>query len=170
MTALDILVIVLLGFNAWIGFRRGFVHEVFALAALILAIAVVRAFHAPASEIARDYVANPSGAAALAFALLFGVTLALGKFVAHRIGERSRNSFVGPFDRALGVGFGLVKGLVVATALFLFAALVHATLYGRGADRPGWITDSRTYPLLNASGVAITDLVRQHRGNRDDGE
>ncbi len=163
MTALDILVILLLGLNAWIGFRRGFVHEVFALAALIAAIVVVRLFHAPASVIAQDYVGNASGAAMLSFAILFGVTLAVGKFIAHRIGERSRSSFIGPFDRAIGVGFGLVKGLVIATVLFLLASLAYNTVYGRNADRPAWMTDSRSYALLNASGIAITDLIEQQR-------
>jgi len=163
MTALDILVIVLLGLNAWIGYRRGFVHEVFALAALIAAIVVVRLFHAPVASFAGEYVANPSGAAMLAFVALFGVTLGIGKFVAARIGQRSRNSFIGPFDRAVGVGFGLVRGLVVATALFLLVLLVFNTIYGRDHDRPLWMTDSRSYTLLNASGAAITDLVAQHR-------
>jgi len=37
-------------------------------------------------------------------------------------------------------------------------------VYGPQADRPQWMTKSRTYPLLNASGRAIVDWVEVRRG------
>ena len=36
-------------------------------------------------------------------------------------------------------------------------------IYGPEADRPEWMTVSRTYPLLNASGRAIVDWVEARR-------
>ena len=36
-------------------------------------------------------------------------------------------------------------------------------VYGPQADRPDWMTKSRTYPLLNASGRAIVDWVEARR-------
>jgi membrane protein required for colicin V production len=36
-------------------------------------------------------------------------------------------------------------------------------VYGPQADRPQWMTKSRTYPLLNASGRAIVDWVEARR-------
>jgi len=36
-------------------------------------------------------------------------------------------------------------------------------VYGAQAERPGWMTKSRTYPLLNASGRAIVDWVEARR-------
>ena len=49
MTALDIIVLFLLGGGAVFGFMRGFVQEALSLIAWILIIAAVRIFHGPAT-------------------------------------------------------------------------------------------------------------------------
>src|SRR3546814_6731501 len=66
------------------------------------------------------------------------------------LGRRTRNSIVGPVDRALGFGFGALKGLILASLLFLLAVLVLDTTGGGPTERPDWLTQSRSYPLLNA--------------------
>ena len=67
---------------------------------------------------------------------------------------------LGPFDRLLGGGFGALKGLLGATLFFLLANLATDMVYGPQADRPQWMTKSRTYPLLNASGRGDRRLGR----------
>jgi membrane protein required for colicin V production len=47
--------------------------------------------------------------------------------------------------------------------LYLAANLVYDTIYGQAAERPEWIADSRTYPLLHASGRAVVDLIEAGR-------
>jgi len=69
----------------------------------------------------------------------------------------------GPIDRVLGSGFGLLKGLLAATLFFLLANLATDMVYGPQAERPEWMTASRTYPLLNASGRGIVDWVEARR-------
>ena len=39
--------------------------------------------------------------------------------------------------------------------------------YGPEAERPEWMTRSRTFPLLNASGRAIVDMVDGYRQSPD---
>ena len=86
------------------------------------------------------------------------------KLLARQLGGRTRRSPVlGPFDRVLGGGFGALKGLLGATLFFLLANLATDMVYGPQADRPEWMTRSRTYPLLNASGRAIVDWVEARR-------
>jgi membrane protein required for colicin V production len=70
---------------------------------------------------------------------------------------------LGPVDRVLGGGFGALKGLLGATLFFLLANLATDMVYGPQADRPEWMSKSRTYPLLNASGRAIVDWVEARR-------
>ena len=70
---------------------------------------------------------------------------------------------LGPFDRVLGGGFGALKGLLGVTLFFLLANLATDMVYGPKAERPEWMTKSRTYPLLNASGRAIVDWVEAQR-------
>ena len=168
MTALDIFVILVVGGAALIGFVRGFAHEVLALLAWIIAIVALKVFHEPLAGRLVESVGTAAGAAVLAFALLFVPTYILVKLIARRLGGAARRSVVGPVDRVLGGGFGMLKGLIGATLFFLLANLATDMVYGGAAARPEWMTASRTFPLLNASGRAVVDWVeeRQHPGVR----
>ncbi len=168
MTALDIFVILVVGGAALIGFVRGFAHEVLALVAWIVGIVALKLFHEPLAERLVDSVGSAPGAAVLAFALLFVPTYVAVKLFAKAVGGRTRRSVLGPVDRVLGGGFGMVKGLLGATLIFLLANLATDMVYGGDAERPEWMTASRTFPLLNASGRAVVDWVeeRQHPGVR----
>ena len=166
MNAIDILVLLLIGGCAIFGLMRGFVQETLSLITWVLAIIAIRLFHASATELVAPFVGSTSGAAVLAFILVFGITFGAGKMLAHAIGRRTRQSILGPVDRVLGAGFGAVKGLIGATLVFLAFSLVYDTFYGSGARRPDWLSDARTYPLLNASGQAISEFVVEHRAHK----
>ena len=129
LTALDIVVLILVGGAALLGARRGFVAEVLSMFAWVAIVAMLKLFH---------------------------VALAA---------KRTRTSILGPVDRALGFGFGALKGLILASLAFLLAALLVDTARGGPARRPAWMTDSRCYNLLNATSAGIADFVdRRRRG------
>jgi membrane protein required for colicin V production len=166
MTALDIFVILVVGGAALVGFVRGFAHEVLALLAWVIGIVALKLFHEPLGARLTESVGTAPGAAVLAFALLFLPTYVAVKLFARAVGGRTRKSVLGPVDRVLGGGFGMLKGLLGATLIFLLANLATDMVYGGDAERPTWMTKSRTFPLLNASGRAVVDWVeqRQHPG------
>src|SRR3546814_5327974 len=83
------------------------------------------------------WVSAPGGAAMLAFVILFGGVLALAKWGSRTMGQRSRASLVGGFDRGLGAGIGAVKGLIVATLLFMAATLLYDIGSGDGKGPAG---------------------------------
>jgi membrane protein required for colicin V production len=165
VTVLDIFVFLLLIGGAAIGFLRGFVHEVISLLAWVVGIAVLKLFHGQLSDgLTGTVTDSPTAAAVLAFALLFIPSFLAVKLLARSIGGRTRrHSVLGPFDRVLGGGFGMLKGLLGATLFFLLANLATDMVWGPQSDRPQWMTQSRTYPLLNASGRAIVDWVEARR-------
>ena len=163
MSALDIFVILLLGGGALIGFVRGLVHEVLSLFAWVVAIVILKMFHTPVQAALIEPVGTDAGAAVMAFALLFLPTFIFMKLLARAIGKRSRQSVLGPVDRVLGAGFGMLKGLLAATLFYLLANLATDMIYGPEADRPDWMRNSRTYPLLNASSRAVVDWVEARR-------
>lgn len=164
LTALDIIVILLVGGGLVRGFMRGFVCEILSLLAWVAGIAALKLFHDPLTAWLLGPIGTRPGAAALAFALLFGGVFIAVRMIARRTGKATRSSVVGPVDRVLGGGFGALKGLIGATLLFLTASLLYDTFYGRSAARPDWMADSHTYPLLNASGRAIVNFVETRRG------
>ena len=163
MNAVDILVLLAIGGCAILGLLRGFVQETLSLIAWVLGIFAIRLFHASVADLLTAFVGTESAAAILAFILVFGVTFGLGKLLAHAIGRRTRQSILGPVDRVLGGGFGAIKGLIGATLAFLAFGLVYDTFYGSGARRPDWLSDALTYPLLNASGEAISEWVAERQ-------
>ena len=167
MTALDIIVLFLLGSGAAFGFLRGFVQEVLSMIAWVLIILAVRMFHAPATAALAEAVGSDSGAAVLAFLALVIVIFAVGTWIAKSIGAKSRKSILGPIDRVLGFGFGMLKGLIIATLVFLLFVMGYDLVYGAGEGRPEWMTGSRTYPLLNASGDAVSEFVREQSRTAD---
>lgn len=172
MTALDVFVFLLLIGGGAVGFVRGFVHEVISLLAWVVAIAMLKLFHTQLwTGMQNSFHTGPAAGAVLAFAILFVPSFLLVKILARSIGGRTRrHSMLGPFDRVLGAGFGALKGLLGVTLFFLLANLATDMVYGPDADRPQWMTKSRTLPLLNASGRGIVDWVEARRHPKADGE
>ena len=165
LTSLDVIVLLAVAGAALLGLKRGFVTEVLSLFAWVAIVAALKLFHISLSQALTGIVGTVSGAAVLAFAILVGATYIGGKLVANAIGARTRTSVLGPLDRALGFGFGALKGLILASLGFLLVTLVVDTVGGGPARRPLWMTQSRTYPLLNATSAGIADFVdRRRRG------
>ena len=166
MSALDIFVVLVLGGSALVGFVRGLTHELLALLAWIAGIIAVKLLHAPLQARLVEPVGTEAGAAVLAFALLFLPVYIGARLFARAVGVRTRRSMLGPVDRVLGGGFGMLKGLLAATLAFLLANFATDVVYGPNAERPEWMTSSRTYPLLRASAEAVVDWVetRRHPG------
>ena len=165
MSVLDVFVFLLLLGGAAVGFVRGFVHEVISILAWIVGIAMLKLFHSQLwSGLENSFHTSPAAGAVLAFAILFVPSFLLVKLLARSLGGRTRrHAILGPVDRTLGGGFGLLKGLLGATLFFLLANLATDMVYGPQADRPQWMSKSRTYTLLNASGRAIVDWVEARR-------
>ena len=165
LTALDMIVLVAVGGAALMGLKRGFVTEVLSLFAWIAIVAMLKLFHVALAAKLATVIGTPSGAAVAAFTVIAGGTYLGGKLVANAIGKRTRTSILGPVDRALGFGFGALKGLILASLAFLLAALLVDTARGGPARRPDWMTQSKCYNLLNATSAGIADFVdRRRRG------
>ncbi len=165
MTSLDIFVLVLTSYFGVKGLSRGFVSEALSLIAWVAAIAAVKLLHTPVTEALTGQVGTHGGASALAFTLIFGIVFAVGRMVANQIGNATKSSSLGFIDRVLGVGFGAIKGILGAAIAFLLVALIYDTVYGGKSARPGWMVESRSYSLLDATSRAIITFVDERRKN-----
>lgn len=158
MTGFDIIVLFVLGVAAAGGFLRGFVQEILSLLAWGLAIMAIHTLHTPMYDWLLSKTGNPTGAATLAFALLLLIPYAGMKLIAGRFGDTARTSLLGPIDRVLGFGFGAIKGAIVVTCAFALLVLGYDATWGV-AGRPDWITQARSYSLINASADALVKLI-----------
>ncbi len=176
LSFIDLVVIILLVAGVLNGALRGIVQEALSLLALVAALGALRFLHEPVTRFLVEVTGNEFSATLLAFALIVGVVWGGGKMFARRVGQGSRNSVIGPFDRLLGAGFGALKALLIAAAGVLIVGMVLAALAGgdRTAATPPWLTTSRTYPLLRAIGDEMTmvlgDRLDQRLGFEQRGE
>lgn len=162
MTGLDIIVLVLVVVGAVGGFMRGFVQEILSLVAWILALAAIHKLHTPLTTWIDKYMESPSGASVLAFALLLLIPYAAMKLIAGRLGQASRSSLLGPVDRVLGLGFGIIKGVIIAVLAFSILVLGYDTVWGV-AGRPTWMTTARSYPFINSAADALVVMIQERR-------
>ena len=162
MTGFDIIVLLLVGVGAIAGFMRGFVQEVLSLAAWLLAVFAIRYLHTDLTAAIFGYMGSPITASILAFALLLLVPYAGMKLIASMAGRKSRNSVLGPIDRVLGFGFGAMKGIIITVIAFSLLVLGYDTVWG-AQGRPQWITEARTYQLVDAGSRAMVQIIDERR-------
>jgi membrane protein required for colicin V production len=162
MTGFDIAVLLLVGLGAIAGFMRGFVQEIMSLLAWVFSLFAIHTMHTPVTSFLLQYVKNESGASVLAFAILLLIPYAAVKAGANWAGSASRSSVLGPIDRVIGFGFGAVKGTIIVVMAFSILALGYDLTWGyRG--RPTWITESRTYPFVNAGSEKLVEIIAARR-------
>jgi membrane protein required for colicin V production len=170
MTGFDIGIFVLVALGAITGFVRGFVQEVLTLAAWLVSLVAIHFAHTPVTRMLGEYVGQRLGAASvLAFALLLLVPYAIVRLFARQLGAASRSSMLGPVDRVIGFGFGGVKGMLMGVLGFSIIVLGYDTVWGVNG-RPDWITQSRTYPFINASSDALVKMIGKRRQAAADAE
>ncbi len=162
LTALDVVVLLLIVLGGMAGFARGFVTEVLSLLAWVAAFFAVRLLYPAGQKIAFHVTHTESGAAILAFAVIFLATFIAFRMVAAELGDRTRSSIIGPVDRVLGLGFGAFKGLLFGAVIWLVLGLGFDTIES-DAPRPEWLTASRTAPLLTVTSKAMVDFVEKRR-------
>jgi membrane protein required for colicin V production len=163
LTGFDVIVLLLVGVASARGLWRGFVTETLSLLAWVAAAIVVRLFFEPAQALAAGWTGTEAGGSILAFVGLFFAAFVAFRLVARELGKRTRDSVVGPVDRALGFGFGAAKGIIVASLIFLGVTMFFDLVWGRDEPKPEWLTASRSYPLLKVTSQAIVVWVEERR-------
>jgi membrane protein required for colicin V production len=154
VTALDILVILIIlvsaGYAAW----KGFLSEtltIFDWAAAAFGCLYFGPFLVP---MARGLVSAAWVASVLAYAVVFLVIFIPLSFMSHRISQTVKNSPVGPLDRALGIAFGVVRGLVAVGLVYL-----AYTYFVPVPDQARWVKEARTLPMIQSTGDVLLSLV-----------
>lgn len=117
MNWLDYLLLAILLFSTIMSARKGFSREVIGLAAALFALVGGMWFYGLAGSFLLPYVSSPRVANLLGFLLVvFGVLLA-GALLGWIVNRFLRTVGLSFFDRLLGAGFGLLRGLLIAITL-----------------------------------------------------
>jgi membrane protein required for colicin V production len=154
ITFVDILValvvLVSAGYAAW----RGFLAEVLSIFSWASAAFATLYFGPWLIPLMRGVIATPWLAAVAAYAGIFLVVLIPLSFIAYRFSEGVKHSPIGPLDRALGIAFGVVRGLVmVGLAYMAFTYFVPIR------QQPQALREARTLPVIQSSAEVLLSLA-----------
>lgn len=170
-TWFDLAALAVLALSGIMAFARGLIREIFSIIAFIGA-AIAAVFFA---EMLRPTVENftslsgplASVAAGLGiflvvFIIITVITSAVAK-TAHQSTE------IGSFDRAAGLAFGILRGVVVVS---LFVLLMRQTQAAPGADATDPMQDAirgaRTYPVYESVAMGLEAVLPQARQRASD--
>lgn len=143
MNALDIAVVAVLLLSGLFAMLRGFVHEVLSVTAWIGA-GLATLYGLPlARPVAQGYIETGWVADAVAAGAIFLVTLVALSLVTHTIARRVRDSALNSLDRALGFGFGLLRGALLVCVAYIFGLWLMAP-----DEQPEWIAQAKTRPMI----------------------
>jgi membrane protein required for colicin V production len=151
MTPYDFLIIVLILASGAIGFFRGGAREIITLCAIVAAVIVDGLLSGFTEPFARKFIHPPLVGDAVAIVLVFVVVYMAVHWLGVWVGRRMRqNENLSGFDRIVGLGFGVVRGLVAVGIIHLF--MVATTPAGR---LPPWFNNAKLYSVSAQAAKAI---------------
>jgi membrane protein required for colicin V production len=142
-------------------FARGLLREVFSIVAFIGAgIAAIygRGLVTPIVDgIFQPPILGEIVAAGVIFLVVFILITIATSLVAKAVHQSTE---IGALDRAAGLVFGIARAVLV---LALFVLLMRHITGAPQAPMPNWLTQARSYPILNQAAVALETVIPQTR-------
>lgn len=161
ITFVDLLVVIIILVSTAYAIYRGFVRETLSILAWAAAAFAALYFGPSAASLLRGMVA-PWLAILLGYVGIFLLVLIPLSFVSYRFAENVHHSPVGAIDRALGLAFGLVRGLAIVGILYLVFSLMLPI-----KQQPDSVREARLLPLIQSSSEVILSVIPDQRGALD---
>jgi membrane protein required for colicin V production len=128
MNTLDIAILTVIGISLITGLFRGFVKELIALCVWILAFWLGYHYATTAAGVLPLPVSDTKIRTAIGFIVILLGTLVIGGVVNGILGFIVTRTGLSATDRLLGVGFGVLRGCVIVSVLFLGAQTMKVPL------------------------------------------
>jgi membrane protein required for colicin V production len=145
MTPFDIVVLIVVGLSGLFALIRGFTTTALSLAAWVGALILLKLLFAPVSGFMRGFIDSKAGADILAFLVVLVASLGGLQFLANLAGEKVKASGLGVLDRALGLIFGVARGLLIVALVWMGLSKLFDP---KGID---WIATAKTLPAVEQS-------------------
>ena len=152
MNAFDIIVVVILGYSLIRGLFRGLVKELASIIGVLGGFFAAYSFYSAGASYLSRLVSNPAYRNILAFLIIFSAVVILVNVLAIIIKYLLKIVFLGWLDRLGGFGFGVVKGVLIVSVIFL--ALTAFLPKGTPLIR-----DSLTAPYISVISEKLAILV-----------
>jgi len=152
MNALDLLIILPIGFFAYKGYTAGFIQEVLGILGVILAIFVTFAYMKPFSVWLDPFFSGSDTPTIVAGLILFVGTIIIVQLIGHAIRRFLEIIKLNIINRIAGLFFGAVKSAIVISGfLWLFAGFNIPEVETRN--------ESLLYPAVISIAPAVFNMV-----------
>ena len=136
-----------------IAITRGFTTEALSLVAWVAAIILTLQGHPYLYPYVVEYVQPDFMASIITYAALGIFSLLIFKFVAVMAGKLIKESHIGALDRGLGALFGMARGMLIVSFLYLLTT----PFYSPG-NYPEWFEEAKSRPLIEYGASIINSL------------
>lgn len=143
MNWLDVALLVLLIYSVVTSFRKGLTRELVGLVSVVAGLLLGSWFYGTAGGMLAPYVSSRSLANIAGFFLVFFAVVLLGSLLSFVLGKFLKVTGLSFFDHALGAGFGLVRGTLIAVAL-----LMGMMAFAENGKPPSSVVNSRMAPYM----------------------
>ena len=152
MIWVDYAIIAILVVSAGISVLRGFLREAISLLGWVFAFWLALTFADDVSGLFARYVSQPSIRHGLAFFTIVVATLIITAFVMYFVRLMVDKTEITGTDRALGIIFGIARGIVIVAILVLFAGLT-------ALPKDPWWRESTFIPHFQVLAVELQSLL-----------
>ncbi len=165
-TWFDFAALVVLGLSGVMAFARGLIREVFSIIAFIGAVIAAVFFAGMLSPLVESFtpLSGPLASVAaglLVFLIVFIVITVITSTVAKTAHQSTE---IGSFDRAAGLAFGILRGVLVVSLFVLLMRQTTAADPATPADpMQDAIRGARTYPIYSGVASALEAVLPQAR-------
>lgn len=158
LTWVDIFLVVMMCLSGFLAMLRGLTREVLSIASWALAALATLYLWPIYKDDARALIPDPPilGEVLLAAGIFLFVLIVSSLFTV-KISDRFLDSRIGVLDRTLGFAFGLGRGLILVSILYLFFAWLIPK-----ENMPVEVQEARTLPLIEGTGNAIVSLLPEN--------
>ncbi len=119
MNPFDVFIIIVLGYSIVRGLFRGLVKEVSSIIGVLGGFYAAYSYYPMVAKLLSGLIAEQSYLNILSFLIIFCGILIIISILGVVIKYLLNVAFLGWIDRVCGVGFGLIKGVLIVTVLFI---------------------------------------------------
>jgi membrane protein required for colicin V production len=154
ITALDIILVLIMILSGLLAMLRGLTREMLSLMAWALAALVTLLIYTHFRADVRAVIDTPMLADALLIGIVFiasliGFSLGIENAAGHLLDKKA-----GKLDSMLAFPYGLVRGLVIVTIIYLVTGEIV-----QRPNLPGWILQARSLYLIEYTGDTMKSLM-----------
>lgn len=178
-TTFNVLDLIFISFTILIvatAFLRGFVKEMFALAAWLLSF-IISYFASPiVAKLLSSYASNQLVLEVVCRLIIFILVFVLFIVFTGDLSKELQNKMSNALDRSLGVFYGLIKTLIIFGFVYALAINIFTIAGGKSLQNkpikenlPKWLVDAKCYNLIRISGEIINPAIKTFISGISDG-